>query len=239
MCLLFIFAFLLLFIVFGAFGESTELGILCLSIYLFVFIALFKYASNKKQEEEEEEEEKAENERKYIARQKAAAENRLNARIREVVQKYGSPDKLIKIGEYRYIAAFAKYQILCISDTEIAFNEILSAKIIDNYEIEHGEINGTDITTTSTSSLLGRSAAGAIIGGGTGAIIGALSASKYTTVNYTQANDKVIHDYVLIINLNRFNSSTIKVRIGNDWKMASEVEHIIDLINIYNQQIAR
>lgn len=235
MCSFFIIALFLIYPIYLAFEESTELGVVCLFIYMLIFIGLVMYASKVEQEKEE----KAEEERNNIANQKAQAENRLDARIQAVAQKYGNPDKLIKLNEYRYIAVFAKFQILCISDTEIAFNEILSAKVIDNYQIEHGQIKGDATTTTSTSSLVGRSAAGALIGGGVGAAIGASSASKNTTVNYTQSNDKLIHDYVLIIALNRFNSSIIKVRIGNDWERATEIEHIFNLISMYKQQTAQ
>ena len=228
MCLFLI----ILVLIFALFSYSPTIGAFCLVGAIIIFVIVAVNNDNERQKEEEERENK---QRQY----KEATQNRLDARIQAVSQKYGSPDKLIKLSEYRYIAVFAKSQIICISDTEIAFNEIMSAKIIDNYQIEHGQITGDATTTTSTSSLVGRSAAGAIIGGGIGAAIGASSASKNTTVNYTQSNDKLIHDYVLIITLNRFNSSIIKVRIGNNWERAAEIEHIFNLINIHNQQTAQ
>ena len=231
MCSFFIILLFLIYPIYLAFEESTELGVVCLFIYILIFIGLFMYSSKVEQEKNE----KAEEAKKNLANLKAEAESRLDARIQAVAQKYGRPDKVIKLNEYRYIAVFSKYQILCISDTEILFNEILSSKIIDNYQIEHGHISGDATTKTSTSSLVGRSAAGALIGGGVGAAIGASSASKNTMVSYTQSNDKLIHDYVLIITLNRFNSSIIKVRIGNDWERATEIEHIFNLINEYNK----
>ena len=231
MCLFLI----ILVLIFALFSYSPTIGVLCIVVFIIICVISIKHDSKVAKEKEEEDREKW----KQIANQKAQAESRLDARIQAVAQKYGSPDKIIKLSEYRYIAVFAKSQILCISDTVIAFNEIMSAKIIDNYHIEHGQITGDATTTTSTSSLVGRSAAGAIIGGGVGAAIGASSASQNTTVNYTQSNDKLIHDYVLIITLNRFNSSIIKVRIGNNWERAAEIEHIFNLINIHNQQTAQ
>ena len=235
MCLFIIIALFLLYPLIELFNVSTEAGVIGVFVYILIFVMLYVWG----QKQLEEEQEKKEEAKKNLANLKAEAESRLDARIQAVAQKYGNPDKLIKLNEYRYIAVFAKFQILCISDTEIAFNEILSAKVIDNYQIEHGQIKGDATTTTSTSSLVGRSAAGALIGGGVGAAIGASSASKNTTVNYTQSNDKLIHDYVLIITLNRFNSSIIKVRIGNNWERATEIEHIFNLINMHNQQSAQ
>ncbi|MBQ2374589.1 MAG: hypothetical protein II299_05730 [Alistipes sp.] len=179
-----------------------------------------------------------EEKRKKAEEQKALAESEFNAKIDAISNKYGKPDKIIRLNEYRYIAVCAQQQIICINSTEgILFKDILSSKIIDNYQIKHGRITGDATTSTSTSSLVGRSAAGALVGGGIGAVIGASSASKNTSVNYTQSNDKLIHDYILVITLNRFDSSIIKVQIGNDWETASEIEHIFALINGQNIQI--
>lgn len=212
------------------------------AVYISVFLliglgGILVYIEDKSKREDKLKEEE---EQRKAKEQKALAESEYNAKIETISKKYGNPDKIIKLNEYRYIAVCAQQQIICINSTEgILFKDILSSKIIDNYQIEHGQIKGDATTTTSTSSLVGRSAAGALIGGGVGAAIGASSASKNTTVNYTQSNDKLIHDYVLIITLNRFNNSIIKVHIGNDWEKATEIEHIFNLINIHNQQTAQ
>ena len=233
MCLVIIIFFFLILLIVSLFEVSIVAG--CISVFvLILLVVIAMYISSKSEREEML---RKEEERKKAEDQKALAESELNTKIETISKKYGNPDKIIKLNEYRYIAVCAQQQIICINSTEgILFKDILSSKIIDNYQIEHGQISGDATTTTSTSSLVGRSAAGALVGGGVGAAIGASSASKNTTVNYSQSNDKLIHDYVLIITLSRYDSSIIKVQIGDDWEKASEIEHIFTLINRQNYQ---
>ena len=211
-----------------------------ITVYIFVFLligfgGIIVYISNKLEREDKLKEEE---EQRKAKEQKALAENEYNAKIDAISNKYGKPDKIIRLKGYRYIVICAQQQVVCVNSTEgVLFKDILSSKIIDNYQIKHGKISGDAKTTTSTASLIGRSAAGALVGGGVGAAIGASSASKNTTVNYTQSNDQLVHDYVLIITLNRFDSPIIKLNIGNDWEKASEIEHIFALINRQNNPI--
>ena len=211
------------------------LEIISIIIILSLFVLYIIWAEGKSEKlsklEKEEIQRKAEE-------QKALAESEYNAKIDAISNKYGKPDKIIRLKGYRYIVICAQQQVVCVNSTEgVLFKDILSSKIIDNYQIKHGKISGDAKTTTSTASLIGRSAAGALVGGGVGAAIGASSASKNTTVNYTQSNDQLVHDYVLIITLNRFDSPIIKINIGNDWEKASEIEHIFALINRQNNPI--
>lgn len=211
-----------------------------ITVYIFVFLfiglgGILVYISNKLERKDKLKEEE---EQRKAKEQKALAENEYNAKIDAISNKYGKPDKIIMLKGYRYIVICAQQQVVCVNSTEgVLFKDILSSKIIDNYQIKHGKISGDAKTTTSTASLIGRSAAGALVGGGVGAAIGASSASKNTTVNYTQSNDQLVHDYVLIITLNRFDSPIIKLNIGNDWEKASEIEHIFALINRQNNPI--
>lgn len=234
MCLLIIILLFLIGLIVNLFEISIAAG--CIGIFvLIVLIGIVIHLGNKADKEAKLKKEEAQ---RKDEEQRALAESEFNTKIDAITNKYGKPDKIIRLNEYRYIAVCAQQQIICINSTEgILFKDILSSKIIDNYQIKHGKITGDATTSTSTSSLVGRSAAGALVGGGVGAAIGASSASKNTSVNYTQSNDKLIHDYVLVITLNRFDSSIIKVQIGNDWETASEIEHIFALINGQNIQI--
>lgn len=228
MCLLIIILLFLSGFIYNLFEFSVVAG--CIGVFVIVvLLAIVVYVWYKSDKEEKQ---KKEEERKKIEEQNALAEEELNKKIDIISKKYGNPDKIIRLNGYRYIVVCAQEQVVCINSIEgVSFKDILSSKIIDNYQIQHGEITGDATTTTSTSSLVGRSAAGAIVGGEVGAAIGASSATKNTKTSYTQANDTIIHNYVLIITLNRFDSSIVKVEIGNDWEAASEIEHIFDLIN--------
>ena len=162
----------------------------------------------------------------------------------ELTEKYGKPDKIINFGSWKdcnmvwkHIIVFAPSSIITIGENILAFSDITSFQIVDNYQIEHGETIGALDTKTKTGSLIGRSVVGAAIGGGAGAIIGASSAAKSTSFISTQENDKLIHDYTLIIRTKDIKNPTIKFRMGEKWEKAADVEAILDIIVGQNRAI--
>lgn len=163
-------------------------------------------------------------------------ENRIAEIQQTLIDKYGQPTKIININTWKtydpkkYIIVFAEQSVVYLDSQEIAFEDISSFKIIDNYEIKHGEKYGEFDTDTDTGSLIGRSIGGAVIGGGVGAIIGASTASKNTTASYYQENDQLIHNYILIVGTKNFSKPTIQIKIGDNWKLASEIEVVFNLI---------
>lgn len=163
-------------------------------------------------------------------------ENRIAEIQQALIDKYGQPTKIININAWKtydpkkYIIVFAEQSIVYLDGQEMAFEDISSFKIIDNYEIKHGEVYGELDTDTDDDSLIGRSIGGAVLGGAVGAIIGASTASKNTTAYYSQENDQLIHNYILIAGTKSFSKPTIQIRIGDNWKLASEIEVIFNLI---------
>lgn len=84
----------------------------------------------------------------------------------------------------------------------------------DESTILKGDIKA--VSSTNTGSLAGRSIAGALIGGEAGAIIGGATAKKETI--FRQDNDKVIHDYTLVVNVCDLNNPMLLIKIGRDKK---------------------
>ncbi|MBQ8649769.1 MAG: hypothetical protein IJ483_00825, partial [Flavobacteriales bacterium] len=107
---------------------------------------------------------------------------------------------------------------------------IISYSITDDYRIKHGAVEYTSKTNTSSGSLLGRSAAGAVLAGGVGAVIGASSASKNTTTIGAQKDDTIIHNYSLSINVKSLESPLIRINLGNLTQKAEEVNAILAYI---------
>jgi hypothetical protein len=208
---------------------------------LFLVILFIASAILSKKEDEKKKEREAVALEAIQARRKME-EERLENLKKSLSERYGAPDKIINLNKWgknetdKYIMVFAKSAVLYMCDAEYSFNDIVSYKMLDNYQIKHGKVSGSLDTTTSTKSLVGRSVGGALIGGGVGAVIGASSASKNTDINYTQDNDKVIHDYTLIVYTKSFESPTVEIAIGNNWKKATEVDAIFNLITVNNQQ---
>lgn len=154
-----------------------------------------------------------------------------------LIAKYGEPDKIINLNyvdwEFvldKYIMVFANSSAIYICGQELKFSDIVSYKIVDNYEIKHGKIEGTLNTSTDTGNLLTRGLGGALIGGGMGAIIGATTASQTTTTRFSQKNDKLIHDFTLLVFTRNLKQPTIEIRFGNRWLLAAEIEAIFNII---------
>ena len=76
--------------------------------------------------------------------------------------------------------------------------------------------------------MAGRSIAGALIGGETGAIIGGSTAKKETI--FEQENDKVIHDYALVVNLRDLNNPMLLIKIGANKNKAMEINALMQAI---------
>lgn len=159
--------------------------------------------------------------------------DKINTSLDRIGRKYGEPDRLILSNdqmEYGYFALFIEQKMLCINDTEIKFSDIASYKMVDNYIIKNGDISGDIETRTDEDSLLGRAVGGSLLGGDTGAMIGAITASKSSSVHISQKNGKLVHDYTLLINLKGLNREGVEMHIGDDWRLAAELEHLFDQI---------
>ena len=76
--------------------------------------------------------------------------------------------------------------------------------------------------------MVGRTITGAIIGGGAAAVIGGLTAKKQTI--YTQKNDKVIHNYMLVINVQDLQNPIVMIKIGNDKNKAMEINALMQVV---------
>ena len=153
--------------------------------------------------------------------------------LNSLTAKYGEPDRVIRPKNCAlngYIALFIAHKVLCISDVEFPFADIASYKLIDNYFIKNGEICGDIKTRTNEGSLIGRALEGAFWGGDVGAVIGATTASKNTSVNISQEDNRLIHDYTLLVNLKGINREGIEMHLGNDWRLAAELEHLFSQI---------
>ena len=157
-----------------------------------------------------------------------------------LIEDYGEPNQTINLndkGEYdtgKYIMVFAKARIVFLDWEEFSFDDIVSYRVIDNYQIQHGEVFGDAQSEADIADVVGCGAAGAMIGGETGAFIGASLAPRTLHFEYNQENDMILHDYVLVIVTNSFDEPTIKIEIGDDWQSAVETDALF--ARIMNQK---
>ena len=177
-------------------------------------------------------------ERKMVEREERnRAEYAVQKEIESLKEKYGKLTSCIRLEKWgekadlkKQILVFGESSLLYIGGKEVLFKDIISYSITDDYRIKHGEVEYESETKTSTGSLIGRGAVGAIVGGGVGAVIGASSASKNTTTIGTQKDDTIIHKYSLSINIRSLECPLIRISLGDSTKKAEEVNAIFTYI---------
>ena len=117
MCLLIIILLFLLLFLIGLIVNLFEISIAagCIGIFvLIVLIGIVIHIGNKADEEEKLKKEEAQ---RKDEEQKALAESEYNAKIDAISNKYGKPDKIIRLKGYRYIVICAQQQVVCVNST--------------------------------------------------------------------------------------------------------------------------
>lgn len=181
--------------------------------------------------------EKAEAKRKWQEIKKlelAKKENKYKVVKDDLLKRNGEPCKTILISESHFdqfninneLIVFDKTRKLWLCGHEVSIDDINSFTIDDESVIMKGQIKA--ITSTDTGSMAGRSIAGAIIGGGAGAIIGGSTAKKETI--FQQENDKVIHDYALVVNIRDLTTPMLLIKIGRDKNKAMEINALMQAV---------
>ena len=204
------------------------LGWLLLIIFIiFVIVLLFAINNDKKQKEEQERrQEELEIQKQAETEQKTSI---YNASKNELISKYGQPDKTIILDSLnldKEIIAFGKANRIWILGRDLPMGDILNCSFDDDQQIEKGNISYE--TKTSTGNMAKRAVVGGVLTGGVGAAIGGATARKETTVK--QENDKVIHDFTVIININSLSEPIIRIPLGKDGAKANEIVGLMNVI---------
>lgn len=201
-------------------------GIIILCVLLFIIFRSVAKAEKRQQELAEEEEA-----RKRYQKKIKSTQSKIDKALNGLIAEYGKPDRVIRPYdelEYGYFALFVEHKLLCINDEKFHFSDFASYKLVDNCQIEKGDIVGG--VTTHSEDVFTRSMAGKFFGGKTGAIIGGTTATRHSSIHLQQNNDALIHDYTLLVNLKGINRDGIEMHLGNDWRLAAELEHLFDQI---------
>lgn len=184
---------------------------------------------NKKNEKEREERKRKQEERKIQKQAEFEQKSPIyNASRNDLISKYGEPDKAFIFEELnlqKEIIVFGKVNRIWLLGKDLPMSDILSCTFNDNQRIEKGKVSYE--TKTSTGNMAKRAVVGGVLLGGAGAVIGGSTASKDTIVK--QENDKVIHDYTVIININSLSEPIVKIPLGSD---GAKVNEIVGLMNV-------
>lgn len=193
----------------------------------FVFICIISiiYASA----EEEQRKERKEQARLRREEKLKAQTEEYEALKQQFFATNGTPDKTILIKELDLNSEIHVYESskrVFILGKEYAFKDIMSCTFSDNPQVIKGKI--TAVTKSKNGSVIGRAIVGDVVAGPAGAIIGGTTAKKNT--EFIQGNDRTIHDYTVIINMNSIVEPIIRIHTGEDGRLTNEIVGLMNVI---------
>ncbi|MBE9467761.1 MAG: hypothetical protein IMY72_05480 [Bacteroidetes bacterium] len=147
----------------------------------------------------------------------------------KLINKHGEPTKVFVLEQYnldKEIIAFEESKRIWICGKDLPMKSILSCKFNDYKRVVKGQITST--TKTKNGNMVKRAVVGDVLLGGAGAIIGGTTAGKSTVMK--QNNDKVYHDYTVIINVDSLSEPIIRIHIGSDGKIVNEIVGLMNVI---------
>ena len=224
----FIFLFIVFIIICFVAGWYTLGIVLTIIAVVFTISIIISIKNDNKRDEERKRKEqelkvKKEEELKNVI---IPAYNKSRA---ELINKYGDPTKEFILEKYnidKEIIAFEKTNRVWICGKDFPMGSILGCKFSDNKKVVKGQITST--TKTNNKNMVKRAVVGGVLTGGTGAVIGGTTARK-TTVS-TQENDKVYHDYTIVINIDSLSDPILRIPIGSDGNTVNEIVAMMNVI---------
>lgn len=145
------------------------------------------------------------------------------------VRLNGLPDKTYSLEPFNInadIDVYDKDNRLFIFGKEYDFTSILDSYITDSAQTIKGSIKA--VTTSNNADVLGRSVVGGLIGGSAGAIIGGTTGSK--TTHYIRGNDKIQHDYTIVVCMDSITSPVVEIHTGKDSTLTNELMGLFNVI---------
>lgn len=227
--------------------------------FVFILIFLSTKEDNKIKKRELEEAERAGN---LLIPSRIS---QYNTMLNELYLKYGKPDANIYISNYKYIIdlslnmdettyvvlfgvygnlpekvieksfiVFESSQTIFLGNNPYSFKDIISYEVVDDSKIIYSGNSNSNIST-SNKSMIGRAAVGGALLGGTGALIGGITANKQsnTSLNISQTTN---HKYEVIITLNNLSEPIIKIELEDNRNAMEKISSVLSIIISRNQK---
>ena len=221
---------LLVFVILGG-GSFDENGHLSGWVWVvgIIFVVIFIIAAISGSQEEAKK--KAREEQLRLEREEKLKKQteEYNALKQQFLATNGVPDKSLVISDLDLNSEIHVYESskkVFILGKEYSFKDVISCTFSDNPRIVKGKI--TAVTKSKNGNVIGRAIVGDVVAGPAGAIIGGTTAKKNT--EYIQEDDKTIHDYTVIINMNSIAEPIIRIHTGEDGKLTNEIVGLMRVI---------
>jgi len=219
------FLFVIICFIVGWYTLGTILLILTVSLIIAIIHSAKK--EDKKREDKDKKMKESEAEREAEL-QNVIIPAYNNARS-QLIDKYGNPAKVFVLEQYnldKEIIAFEESKRIWICGKDFEMKSILSCTFTDDVKVVKGQIIST--TKTKSGNMVKRAVVGDVLLGGAGAVIGGSTAKKSTIT--TQEDDKVYHDYTVVINVDSLSDPIIRVHLGSDGKTLNEIVGLMNVI---------
>lgn len=212
----------------GSFDEHGNIAGWVWMIVIVIVVSFFIMMIVAIQEEEKRKEKKEQARLKREEKLKAQTEEYETLK-QQFLTTNGTPDKTLVIDKLDLNSEIHVYESskrVFIHGKEYAFKDVMSCTFSDNPRVIKGKI--TAITKSKNGSVIGRAIVGDVVAGPAGAIIGGTTAKKNT--EFIQGNDKTVHDYTVIINMNSIVEPVIRIHTGEDGKLTNEIVGLMNVI---------
>ena len=205
-------------------GAGKVLAVAAIGFVLLVVVGVVQGNQKEKERREQSERERLQREQKL----KAQAEE-YDAQRRQFTDTHGQPDKSVVLRPLDFgseIHVYEKARKLFIMGREYAFRDVISCTYSDSPRVVKGKV--TAVTQTKSGSMIGRSIVGNVVAGPAGAVIGGTTAKRQT--EFTQGEDKTVHDYTVIINMNSIAQPVIRIHTGQDGRLTNEIVGLMNVV---------
>jgi uncharacterized membrane protein len=221
---------LLVFVILGG-GSFDENGHLSGWVWVvgIIFVVIFIIAAISGSQEEAKKKAREEQLRLEREEKLKIQTEEYNALKQQFLATNGVPDKSLVISDLDLNSEIHVYESskkVFILGKEYSFKDVISCTFSDNPRIVKGKI--TAVTKSKNGNVIGRAIVGDVVAGPAGAIIGGTTAKKNT--EYIQEDDKTIHDYTVIINMNSIAEPIIRIHTGEDGKLTNEIVGLMRVI---------
>ena len=206
-----------------------EIVILIVVVCLFLFFLYRTTASSKPDKSESQIQKRRQELFEKFEKERMDQEEK----EKQLSLQYGELSKIVKFPpylKYEPMRVYASSKIVFILGEKHLFSDIAGYELIDDSSLITSS-NGS--TTSGAWNTVGRSIAGGLVAGSTGAIIGGVTGARRTS---SVSSSTTIHDYCFYIKTTNFSNPIIKLPIRNEPDLAMELSAVLDIILSQNHE---
>ena len=213
---------------------ETMVAVLVVAVVVIFALLMSKDIENQKAKREE----RAAAHKLEVQKQ----QEEFQAQVDELKRQYGECTLNVCIDCFqKYVLAnhvfiFEESEILYVANESIPFEKILAFELKDNQSTITKTTSPKYKTSTNTGSMLGRAVVGGVLTGGVGAVVGAATANKTTTVvEEGKTTTTVKHNYRITLTIDDMANPVRVIDCKSYQDRAEQIANVLNIILHRNQ----